>query len=251
MGCDIGVNPNTSTQLDDFPFYGWQRTTLLDYPGKVASLAFTSGCNLACPYCYNVDLAKGSPGGKPILWKDIREVLFKRRNVLKGFCITGGEPLMHPQVPEIISEAKDMGYSVKIDTNGTFPQRLKDLDVDFIAMDIKTYPSPNGKYNYTYKSKQSADKTRAILNSIDFIINSGIDHEFRTVAVEDLTSEQDLVDIGMLVKKSKSYVISPFSSTHSTLDPSWKSKSSLPYTTIDRAINNLNQKGVKARRRNY
>lgn len=119
---------------------GLVKTTLLDYPGEVAATIFTPGCNLRCPYCHNPDFVSGDPTGEEITLGEFFRFLEKRKGVLGGICITGGEPLIHKDLGDLIAAVRERGLKVKLDTNGTFPERLASLDVDYIAMDLKTIP---------------------------------------------------------------------------------------------------------------
>ena len=123
---------------------GLQKTTLLDYPGKVACTVFLAGCNFRCPYCQNAEIAFAQ-GGEDIPPEELLAFLRRRRGILDGVCVTGGEPLVHAQIGELLRKIKALGYAVKLDTNGSFPARLKALCaeglVDFVAMDIKHAPA--------------------------------------------------------------------------------------------------------------
>ena len=122
---------------------GLQKTTLLDYPGKVACTVFLAGCNFRCPYCQNAEIAFAQ-GGEDIPQEELLAFLRRRRGILDGVCVTGGEPLVHARIGELLRKIKALGYAVKLDTNGSFPARLKALCaeglVDFVAMDIKHAP---------------------------------------------------------------------------------------------------------------
>ena len=111
---------------------GIQKSTLLDFPGEIASTLFTLGCNLRCPYCHNPELVESINTSTLLSWDTIIKYLKKRKNVLGGVCITGGEPLLTPQIEDIIKEIHNLGLKVKIDTNGTLPETLKNLRVDFV-----------------------------------------------------------------------------------------------------------------------
>ena len=135
---------------------GLQKTTLLDYPGKVAAIVFTYGCNFACSFCHNPELVLGDANNANILRigriteEGFFDFLKKRQGLLDGVCITGGEPTLHPDLPEFIKKIKDLGFLVKLDSNGTNPEMLRDLInkklVDYIAMDIKISEFDNVKY---------------------------------------------------------------------------------------------------------
>lgn len=189
--------------------YGLQKLSLLDYPGKTACTVFTGGCNFRCPYCHNASLVVGLDEIEPVDYDEFFAFLNKRRNILDGVCITGGEPLLQPDIEDFIREIKKFGYSVKLDTNGTFPDKLKRLVdenlVDYVAMDIKNSPE---KYSLTARvSKLDFSK---ISNSVEFLLSNSVDYEFRTTVVKELHSKEDFVSIGEWIKGAKRYFIQSF-----------------------------------------
>ena len=160
---------------------GFQKMTLLDFPGRVACTVFTFGCNLRCPFCHNASLVVG--GGEAEFSKEeILAYLKKRTGLLDGVCITGGEPLLQSDIADFIKEIKALGYAVKLDTNGCYPEKLKELVlgglVDYVAMDVKNCFS---KYGQTVGIKDF--DVSPIKESAAFLISSGIDFEFRTTIV--------------------------------------------------------------------
>lgn len=186
-------------------FYGIQKVTLVDYPGEVAAALFARGCNFSCGYCHNPELVDNNIKLKPIEWEEIFNYLKKRKNVLGGVCITGGEPLLNEEIKDVISEIHLLGMKVKIDTNGSKPDILEKCNPDYIAMDIKT---SFNKYDLVYK------RDRALIvqlkRSIDFIIKSDIDHEFRTTAVPGIVDVDDIKEIVKEITGAKRYIISQF-----------------------------------------
>lgn len=186
---------------------GMQRTSFIDYPGKIVSTVFFGRCNFRCPYCHNSDLVfnKGLP---QIDESVLIEHLENRRGKLDGICITGGEPTLHPDLPEFIRHVKERGFLVKLDSNGTNPEMLEELFseelVDYIAMDIK---APKEKYAEVVKANVNTD---TIQRSIDSIRKMAPDYEFRTTLIRELTDEEDLVAIGEWIKGSKRYVLQQF-----------------------------------------
>ncbi|MGM0440424.1 MAG: anaerobic ribonucleoside-triphosphate reductase activating protein [Chlamydiota bacterium] len=177
---------------------GFNHFTLSDYPGKVAAIIFTQGCNFRCPFCHNSQLmnydlkAQGEFSATEIL-----DYLDHRRHQLDGVVITGGEPTVQHDLPEFITRIKEYGYNVKLDTNGSIPVIIKKLIndglVDYIAMDIK---APLDKYHELAGTPVSIEN---IEESIALIAQSGIDHEFRTTNVEQLLSQDDLIKIRTLI----------------------------------------------------
>lgn len=190
---------------------GLQNLTLLDYPGKTACTVFTGGCNLRCPFCHNAPLVVGKMEGE-IAEEEFFAFLEKRKRILDGVAVTGGEPLLHPDAPEFLAKIKSLGYSVKLDTNGTFPDALetviKEKLVDRIAMDIKNCPE---KYGETV-GRENFD-IAPIERSIALIKESGIDYEFRTTVSATFHTEEDLLALGRWISPAKFYAIQAFKTT--------------------------------------
>ncbi len=198
-------------------FFGIQKNTLIDYPGEVAATLFTSGCNFFCPYCHNPELINKNDKIKPIEWKEIFEFLKKRKNVLGGICITGGEPLLNKEISKIIDEIHSIGLKVKIDTNGSFPDRMMKCDADYIAMDIKT-----SLEKYKLVCSLEINKLSQLLKeSINLIINSNIPHEFRTTVAPEIVEVDDIRKIAKLIKGADKYVLAQFRPKN-TLNPDWE-----------------------------
>jgi len=188
---------------------GMQKLTLLDYPNKTACLLFTQGCNFRCPFCHNKNLLENSSNNEIISEEEVFEYLEKRKNLLDGVCITGGEPLLQKNIEIFIKKIKEKGFLVKLDTNGSFPGRLKWLIdnklVDYIAMDIK-----NNFMNYESASGVQNNNIENIKKSIEIIENSGIEHEFRTTVVKEIHNEKMLENICEFIGKNEKYYIQNF-----------------------------------------
>lgn len=188
---------------------GFQKLTLLDYPGKVACTVFTGGCNFLCPFCQNSSLVLHKGEVESIAEEDVLSYLNKRRGILDGICITGGEPLLQDGLSEFISACKRVGMLVKLDTNGYLPDKLAVLvetgNIDYIAMDIKS--SPKG---YALAAGLQNLDIERILRSIEFIKGCGVDHEFRTTVVSELHSAEDIEAIGKLISGEKRYFLQKF-----------------------------------------
>jgi pyruvate formate lyase activating enzyme len=176
---------------------GFQKTTFIDYPGRLAATIFLIGCNFRCPFCYSPELVlpekiKSQPR---IPKKDFFRFLKKRKGLLEGIVICGGEPTVHKDLPEFIKKIKKSGYLVKLDTNGSCPQMLKKLTdkklIDYVAMDIKA-PLVFSKYNKATGVKTDLEK---IKESIEIIKSSGIDYEFRTTVVPTIHAKKDIMQI--------------------------------------------------------
>lgn len=200
--------------------FGLQRVSMNDYPGLVAAVLFVPGCNLRCPYCHNASLVQGPYPEDLVSFSKAMDYLRKRKNVLGGVCISGGEPTLLEELPDLVDALHGLGYPVKLDTNGTVPQRLAALKVDFIAMDIKTTPS-----RYPLMGK---DYETEIRQSIEWIQQSKIPHQFRTTVVPGLTTEEDLEQIARLVSDSP-WVLHNFRNGN-CLDPSYSQK--IPFSQV-------------------
>ncbi len=187
---------------------GLQKTTLLDYPGLVACTIFAHGCNLRCPFCHNAGLVVRKPENI-ISEEELSDFLQRRKGILDGVCLTGGEPLAQKDAIDFIEFLKGFGYKIKLDTNGFYPERLKEVIdrglVDYIAMDIKSSPEGYAKA----VGIEGIDITPA-KESIDLIMSSGIDYEFRTTAVKGLHLVSDFEKIGELIAGAKRYFIQQF-----------------------------------------
>ncbi len=188
-------------------FAGLQKLTLLDYPGKMACLLFTMGCNFRCPFCHNGSLVRAEDSAE-ITEEEVLSFLTKRKGLLDGVCITGGEPLLHGELAEFIKKVKKLGYSVKLDTNGSFPEKLKALVseglIDYVAMDIK---NSFGCYEETTGVNVNLNK---IKESIDFLMQGTVDYEFRTTLVKELHTKESMEEIGKIIKGAKRYFLQNF-----------------------------------------
>ncbi len=200
---------------------GFQKVSLIDYPGKISAIIFTQGCNFRCPYCHNPELVDPKLFTDTLDEEAVLSFLKRRVGKLDGVVITGGEPLLQDDLAEFIGRIKDMGYLVKLDTNGSQPEILERLLaknlIDYVAMDIK---APLEKYRDVVRADVCTEK---IMESITIILNSGIDHEFRTTVVKELLTEGDLIRIANLIRNGKRYVLQKFTASK-TLDKSFVDK---------------------------
>lgn len=192
---------------------GLQKMTLLDYPSKVACTVFLGGCNFRCPFCHNASVVLMN--NEEISREELFSFLQKRKQLLDGVCVTGGEPLINDDIEEFIAEIHKMGYLVKLDTNGSFPERLKKLIecglVDYIAMDIKNSPE-----NYAKTAGTKID-TDLIGESVRMIKESGIPYEFRTTVVKGLHTEDDFHKIGEWIRGAEAYYLQKFRNADSLI----------------------------------
>lgn len=184
---------------------GFQKMTLLDFPGRVACTVFTGGCNLRCPFCHNAGLVR-TPMAGANQKDEVLAYLRSRRGILDGVCVTGGEPLLQPDLREFLLEVKAMGFLIKLDTNGSLPARLSEtLDiVDYVAMDIKSAPDT---YPLLTGSELDVELFKA---SVELLQNSGIPHEFRTTAVKGLHTVADFEAIARWLPPDSRYFIQRF-----------------------------------------
>ena len=190
-------------------FNGFQKLTLLDYPGKVACTLFTAGCNLRCPFCHNASLVTHIDNVVSYDEDEILDFLRKRQGILEGVCITGGEPLMQSGVTDFIKKVKELGFSVKLDTNGTFPEKLTMLAesklIDYVAMDIK-----NCKEKYAMTSGITDLNIGNIEKSVEFLLSGKIPYEFRTTVVAEFHTPQDIGEIAKWIKGADKYYLQNF-----------------------------------------
>ena len=188
--------------------FGLQKMTLLDFPGHVACTVFLGGCDFRCPFCHNYELAELSV---PAVMEEEEFFAFleKRRSLLDGVAVTGGEPCLYQELPRFLSRIRGMGFMTKLDTNGYHPgilsRILTDGLADYVAMDIKNSPD---KYAVTAGIDQ-IDLSR-ILESIQMIFSSGTDYEFRTTVVKEFHDEQDFAGIAQMIPGAKRYFLQPF-----------------------------------------
>lgn len=214
------------------------KTTLVDYPDIVACSFFLRGCNLHCPYCYNISLVKNNE--KDIEFSSLEDLfkhLEKRQGLLEGLVISGGEPLMNPLTKIIIKKAKSLNYKIKIDTNGLFPTLLEqllnneELKPDFIAMDVKT--SPNRYITELFSNKNILSNIEEILKkSIDLISTLPTKYrEFRTVLVPNIVKKDDIKNIASLLPKDAAWKFASFQNKN-CLDPNYNNL--LPYTESEK-----------------
>ena len=204
-----------------FPIKGFQKTTMIDYPGKIASVVFLGNCNFRCPYCQNRDLILNTHKMPSIEHKEIFDYLEAKKKWIDGICISGGEPTIHKGLPDFCRQLKSKGILVKLDTNGTSPEMLelllKEKLVDFVAMDIK---APLDKYEIVAETSVNTDNIR---KSVGLIKDSDVDYEFRTTVLPKLLNMNDLKAIGEWLKGSKKYVLQQFRAMN-TLDKKYENE---------------------------
>lgn len=193
----------------------YQKLTLLDYPTKTASTVFTYGCNLRCPFCHNAALVV-RPAEERVPEEEFFNFLNKRKGLLDGVCITGGEPLLQKNIADFIYKIKDMGFLVKLDTNGFFPDALKHLIneklIDYVAMDIKNSPE-----KYAITCGLDTLDFESVKKSVDILKNSELDFEFRTTTVKEFHEKSDFESIGKWLEGNFKYYIQCFKDSGDTI----------------------------------
>jgi len=196
---------------------GLQKLTLLDYPDKTACTIFISGCNFKCPYCYNISLIKSDEqSSSNISEREIFDFLKTRKGKLDAVCISGGEPTMFEEIVGFAGEIKEMGFQVKIDTNGSNPDMLRKLiksgNVDYVAMDIKNTPE---KYPVTIGVPDY--DISPIKESISYLLSHVVSYEFRTTVVKDFHTKDDLLLMANIIKGTDKYFLQGFDGLKETL----------------------------------
>lgn len=200
---------------------GLQKTTLLDYPTKVASTVFTGGCNFRCPFCHNASLVTHLDTDNIFDEDEVLNYLKKRKGILDGVCITGGEPLLQKDIFEFCKKIKDIGLLIKLDTNGSRPKELDDLIqaelIDYIAMDIK-----NSLALYANTCGIS-EFPQGVSDSVDIIMSCGIDYEFRTTVVRELHSKESIKELCEWISGAKKYYLQAFKDSGDLIESGYSS----------------------------
>ncbi len=186
---------------------GFQKLTLLDFPGKVACTVFCGACNLRCPFCHNATLVK-HPSQEQNAEQEVLSYLEKRKGILDGVCITGGEPLLQPDLSDFVKKVKEMGYAVKLDTNGSDPEALSALlaegGVNYVAMDVKSALE-------SYQRAIGVEMDISVFErSMDVLRKSGVEYEFRTTLVKGIHTAEDIGSLGRLLAGEKRYFLQGF-----------------------------------------
>ena len=196
---------------------GLQKTTLLDYPEKVACAVFTAGCNFRCPFCHNASLVVNIPDESEITEEAFFSFLKKRQGILDGVCVTGGEPLLQPGIEDFIYKIKELGYAVKLDTNGSFPEKLRYLVeeklVDYVAMDIK-----NSLDAYDATTGTDGRFLEAIEESVAFLKEGKVPYEFRTTVTKDFHTREHFEKIGQWIQGAEKYFLQFFVDSGDLID---------------------------------
>lgn len=197
---------------------GFQKLTLLDFPEHTACTVFTSGCNMRCPFCHNALLVT-EPGGDLFDEDEIFDHLKKRRGILEGVAVTGGEPLLQKDIERFLYDIKDLGYKVKLDTNGSFPERLKDILslglADYVAVDIK-----NSKEKYAETVGVKSFDITPIEKTVELLLKGNVDYEFRTTVVKHFHTAQSITELCLWIEGAKRYFLQGFVNSGELIDDS-------------------------------
>lgn len=197
---------------------GLAKLTLLDYPGHTAATVFLAGCNMRCPFCHNAPLVTHVHCTEQISEEELRAFFAKRRGLLDGIAVTGGEPTLRPELPRLLSIIKEYGYDTKLDTNGTNPEMLDKLIgdglVDYVAMDVKNSPS-----RYAETVGVPGFDMAPVLRSVELLREGRVDHEFRTTVVRGLHDEASMEDMGRWLKGESKYFLQNFVDSGALIDP--------------------------------
>ena len=204
--------------------HGLTKTTLLDYPGRVAATVFLGSCNFRCPFCQNSSLVLHPSEEPEISEEEVLSFLKKRTGILEGVCISGGEPTLSADLEDFIRKIRKIGYPVKLDTNGTHPEILKSLAeknlIQMTAVDIKACPE-----NYPSLTGLLKPDLDAVKQTVDFLLHGTLDYEFRTTVVRELHSEEDFRRIGTWLKGAKAYYLQAYKDSDEVLQPGFSSYS--------------------------
>ncbi len=219
------------------------KTSLIDWEGKIVSTLYLPSCNFRCPYCYNCELILHPENFPDISHREIDNYLLERKDFIDGICMSGGEPTLYPDLSAYFKGIKDKGFLIKLDTNGTNPKLIEKLLnlglVDYIAMDIKS------SLDFDNYSKAAGIKDKIMLekvkDSIELIMNSKIDYEFRTTVVPLLHSDETIMEIARYIAGARKYVLQNFSPLEKTLEPSFQKIK--PYS--DEKMQELSEKAKK------
>lgn len=200
-------NAQNCVTILSMKLYGFQKLTTLDYVGKLACTVFTGGCNFRCPFCHNASLVLRPED--EVNEEEVFSYLYKRKGLLEGICVSGGEPLLSDGIFPFLETCKRLGYAVKLDTNGAFPQRLiravEEGLVDRVAMDVK-----NCKEKYAQTTGIPNLSLSKVEESVQFLLSGRVDYELRTTVVAEFHGEEDFVRIGKWIAGAKEYYLQGF-----------------------------------------
>ena len=194
---------------------GWQKNSFIDFPGTVSTVLFFSGCNLRCPYCHNPDIVNAGPEGS-ISSGDIGDFLEKRKGIIEGVVLSGGEPTLHACIAIIVPEMKKLGYRVKLDTNGMLPEKITSLSPDYLALDVKTAP----RLYRELLASSYGDTEQRLVRSIGMARDMGDNAEIRITVAPGIVDRSIIGEIGELINGVKKVFLQPMQKKRDLLDPS-------------------------------
>ena len=197
---------------------GLQKLSMVDYPGLLAATVFTGGCNLRCPFCHNAPLVTGLADAPTLTQEEVLDFLSTRRGLLDGVVLSGGEPLLHPEAPEFLSQVRALGFSIKVDTNGCYPEALSHILeaglADYVAMDLKNSPA---RYGETVGVKNF--DLAPIRESLHLLKTSGIPYELRTTVVRELHTPEEIRAMGEWAQGAPVYCLQRFVDSGNLISP--------------------------------
>ncbi len=201
---------------------GWLKNSFIDFPGTVSTVLFFSGCNLRCPYCHNPDLVR-SDGRGTVDHHEVLSFLEKRKGLIDGVVVSGGEPTLHSCLPELVSTYKNMGYRVKLDTNGLLPERITAIAPDYLALDIKTLPE-----NYPALAQASfTDVEERLVRSLDIVRTMGERAEVRITVAPDFVGKDTAMALGPMLTGVQKIYLQPIQKNVTVLNPDYDLNSSV------------------------
>ena len=196
---------------------GMEKMSLVDFDGYVSATLFTGGCNFSCPFCHNAPLVKDFASLGHLSEEEVFSYLEKRKGILDGVCITGGEPTLHADLPVLMEKIKNLGYKVKLDTNGTNPELVKTIDknglCDYFAMDIK-----NDKNSYASIIGFNHYDTKKVEQTVEYFLNKKDNYEFRTTLINEFHKKQNIIEIAKWIKGANKYFLQKFKAGDNCLD---------------------------------
>ncbi len=227
--------------------HGLQKMTVLDFPGKIACTVFTAGCNLRCPFCHNARLVTHPEAEDRIDEEEVLSYIYKRKGMLDGVCITGGEPLLQPDIRAFLEKIKQTGLLVKLDTNGCYPEKLSELIdaglVDYVAMDIKNSPKEYGK-TVGIENFDTADISR----SIEILKEGKVDYEFRTTVSRELHTKESLRAAAEWIAPAKHWFLQSFVDSGDLIEGSFSAHSKdfmkELQTELSQIVENVEMRGI-------
>ncbi|MBN1128471.1 MAG: anaerobic ribonucleoside-triphosphate reductase activating protein, partial [Chitinispirillaceae bacterium] len=196
---------------------GWIKNSFIDFPGTVATVLFFSGCNLACPWCHNPGIVRGSHG--PVDCAEIATYLERRRGIIEGVVLSGGEPTIHPGLPDLARELRGRGLKVKLDTNGLLPAAIEQCAPDYLALDVKTLPQHYGRLGCRY-----ADVAERLSRSIAIVKSMGERAEVRVTVAPGFVDEESIAGIAPLLSGVARVFLQPLKTDVELLDPAFAQK---------------------------